>query len=128
MRFGPLGSQMAVELNTQQAAREGIMDRAEKLARVGALRDSALQLFSRDFEGRVVPPFKGPVFWKTVGELKLMLRTPLAGVPRFCKSYGLVVWAEQKVLNLEWTPNDEIMIVNFHPGDWEKDLLKAVAA
>jgi hypothetical protein len=33
--------------------------------------------------------------------------------------YGLDIWADRKVLNVEWDADDTVDVIAFRPGDWE---------
>ena len=110
-----------------------------------AIRDAALAVFARAQESE--PAGSAAVLWIEYRGLKLALRTPFQRVghitparrrrilalcalyniePKFNLPYGLDIWtAEQKVLNIEWSHRDEIDLVSFKRGAWEKRMIPA---
>jgi hypothetical protein len=114
--------------------------RHEKLARARELRDAAVALAQhfgvwetasniKFLSARVATlriSYRTP-FQRTPGpgdQLKLLGAVHGLGVPKNM-DYGLDVWAQKKVMNVEWNSAGDFVLVSFHPGEWETELMVA---
>jgi hypothetical protein len=109
------------------------MDRETKLAKIAAIRDTALQIMQE--RGQWRGEGKDRHMSADVGDCSIAYRTPfqndLHPVPEEMRywaalvgrrvdfGYGLDVWFQRKkVLNVMWD-GDDMEIVSFKPGEWE---------
>ena len=108
------------------------------------IRNAAIKKLQAEGEFQEVENF-GPAFvWKAhdreEGGIHMLLRTPFQKFPKQSskaikdfmnsgikppenKSNGLDIWAGSKVLNIEWDHKDQIDLVSFKRGPWEKIVL-----
>lgn len=85
-----------------------------------------------------------PSFDAKLEGMTISLRTPFSPMPgpsheiRYMAAllgqklvdhpYGLDIWAPKKVMNLEWSDNDEVLVVSFRRGAWEDEIIRAAAS
>ena len=108
------------------------MDRATKMARIEAIRASALLAV------RLRGKWEGAGYIRLcvadLGDVKIGYRTPFQRLPaesdvlRYQLAlvggkenlpYGLDIWqARMKVLNVEWNDNGDLEVILYRPGEW----------
>jgi hypothetical protein len=97
-----------------------------KKQRAVQLRDLALKAIKT---GGASPSSHGPQGGK---DLHIQYRTPLYPLqpwPTRSRNlpYGLDIWCNNKVLNIEWSDDGRIEVVSYRPGEWERDLERAAS-
>lgn len=113
------------------------------------IRDAALALMRRHGRWRQHAYKTGnefvPSFDAKLEGMTISLRTPfsaptpgpsheiryvaaLLGKELIEHGYGLDIWAPRKVMNLEWSQPNDILIVSFRRGAWEQKIIDAAAS
>jgi hypothetical protein len=118
------------------------MTKSTKLARALLSRDAALAVLRRMgvWETIAVRGARDMKFLSArIGSLQISYRTPFQGMPQAADAlkyraaqhdltvpqnlpYGLDVWANKKVLNIEWDDQGNVALVSLRPGAWEAEL------
>jgi hypothetical protein len=118
------------------------MKKSAKLARALALRDAAITVVRHIGVWETIP-VRGARDMKflcaRIGSLQISYRTPFQQMPQAANAvkyraaqhsltvprslpYGLDVWANKKVLNVEWDDQGNVALVSLRPGAWEAEL------
>jgi hypothetical protein len=120
------------------------MRKRAKLERTLVLRDAALKVVRRTGVWELIKVAGQParnikVLSARIGSLQISYRIPFHQTPqpsdavKYCAAqhgltvpwnltFGLDVWAPNKVLNIEWDDKGNYAIVSFRPGTWEAEL------
>jgi hypothetical protein len=115
---------------------------AERLMRIRAARDHALQIIKNTGRWETFGPLK--MLMAEMDDLMLAHRTPFSPLPdreATCPSYqhalaeqaaapdlpyAIDVWFKhKKVLFVQWDQNDELQVISFRPGEWDARLAAA---
>jgi len=111
------------------------MSKDDRLERITRLKEEALLVLRERGEWKDIKG-AGKMLGASVGNLRMVMHTPFSRVPELTSQmkyiaatdnkpilpYGMDIWAEKKVLSIEWNEEGALNVISFKPGDWEMAL------